>query len=80
MRTIAEGLIFREAAAAELWVLNCAGDITFAIDEINGSGNTKRSALGIDKDFCVIAHLMTVGLSRGNRAAPANVMGGVAST
>ncbi len=80
MRTIAEGLIFRAAAAAELWILDCAGDVTFAIDEINGSGNAYRSALRIDKDLCVIAHLMTVGLSRGNREAPANVMGGAAST
>ena len=80
MRPIAEGLIFRAAAAAELWVFYGTGDIAFSIDEINGSGNTNRSALGIDKDLCVIAHLMTVGLSRGNREAPANVMGGAALT
>ena len=37
MRAIAERLIFREAAATELWVLNGAGDIAISIDEINCS-------------------------------------------
>ena len=80
MRSIAEGFIFGKSAPAELWILNCAGDVAFSIDEINGSGNANRSTIGIDKDLCVIAHLLTVGLNRDNREAPANEMGGAAST
>lgn len=40
MRAIAVRLIFREAAAAELRVLDSAGDIALSIDEINCSSNT----------------------------------------
>ena len=51
MRTIAEGLLLREATTAEFWVLNCAGDIAFSIDEIHGSRDADRSALWIDESF-----------------------------
>lgn len=40
MRTIAERLIFREAAATELWIFNGAGDIALGVDELNRSRNT----------------------------------------
>lgn len=32
MRTIAERLLFREAAAAEFRVLDCAGDVAIGVD------------------------------------------------
>ena len=80
MRSIAEGFILGKAATAELWILNCAGDIAISINKIHSSGNANRSTIGIDKDLCVIAHVLTDGLSRDNREAPANVKGDVAST
>ena len=49
MRAITEGLLFREAAAAELGVLDCAGDIAIGIDEIDCSSDADRTALGIYK-------------------------------
>ncbi len=51
MRTIAEGLLLRKAAATELWVLDGAGDIAISIDEIHGSRNADRSALGVDESL-----------------------------
>ena len=39
MRSIAERLIFREAAPAELWILNDAGDVAVSIDEFDSSGD-----------------------------------------
>ena len=39
MRTIAERLLFREAAAAELWVFNGAGDVAISIDEVHRAGD-----------------------------------------
>ena len=35
MRAIAEGLLFREAAATELWVFDGADDISISIDEFD---------------------------------------------
>ena len=40
MRTIAEWLIFREAATAELRVFNGAGDVAISIDKVHRSGDT----------------------------------------
>ena len=37
MRTIAEWLLFREATAAELWVLYGAGYVPICVDEFNYS-------------------------------------------
>ena len=56
MRPIAERLIFREAATTELWVFDGAGDIAISIDEVHGSRDADRSALGIDEDFDVLSH------------------------
>ncbi len=53
MRTVAEGLIFREAAATELWVLDGAGDIAIGIDKVHCSGDANRSALRIDENLDV---------------------------
>ena len=54
MRAIAERLIFRETAAAELWIFYSADDIAIGIDEINRCRYANRSALGIDKDLSPI--------------------------
>ena len=51
MRTVAEWLIFRETAATELWVFDGAGDIAISIDEIHGSRDADRSALGVDESL-----------------------------
>ena len=51
MRAITEGLLFREAAAAELGVLDCAGDIAIGIDEIDCSSDADRTALRIYKSL-----------------------------
>lgn len=56
MGAIAERLIFREAAPAELWVLHGAGDIAFGIDEVHSSGDADRSAFRIDEDLHIICH------------------------
>ena len=80
MRPITERLIFREAAPAELWVLDGAGDIAISIDEVHGSSDANRSALGIDEDLDVLSHLFTFGFSRDNREGLVSVMGDVAST
>ena len=56
MRPIAERLIFREAATAELWVFDGAGDIAISIDEIHDSCNADRSALWIYEYFDVLCH------------------------
>lgn len=39
VRTIAERLLFREATAAELWVLDDASDIAISIDEFDYARN-----------------------------------------
>ena len=39
MRGIAEGRIFSETAAAELWVLHRAGDAAISIDKVNGASD-----------------------------------------
>ena len=80
MRPVAEWLIFREAATTELWVLDGAGDIAISIDEIHRSCDADGSALRINEYLDVFSHLFIVGLSRGNREALVNEMGGVAST
>ena len=54
MRAVAEGLILREATAAEFWVFDGAGDIAISIDEIHGASDADRSALGINEDLCVL--------------------------
>jgi len=54
MRTIAEWLLLREAASAELRVLNCAGDIAIRIDEIHSACNSDRSTLRINESFDLI--------------------------
>lgn len=56
MRAIAERFLFREATTAELWVFDGAGDVAISIDEIHGSRNADRSALGINESLCVIGH------------------------
>ena len=80
MRPVAERLLLRETTTAELWVLNGASDISFSIDKVDRSCDANRSALRINEYLDVFSHLMTVGLSRGNREALVNEMGGVAST
>lgn len=47
MRTIAERLIFREAAATELGVFDSVGDIAICIDELDCAGDADRSAFRI---------------------------------
>ena len=47
MRTIAEGLIFREATATEFRVLDCVGDIAIGIDEFDCAGDADRSAFWV---------------------------------
>lgn len=47
MRAVAEGLIFREAAAAEFWVLERAGDIAISIYEFDSPSNADRSAFWV---------------------------------
>ena len=37
MRAITEGLLFREATAAEFGVLDCAGDIAIGVYEVDCS-------------------------------------------
>ena len=49
MRAIAEGLLFREAAATELWVFDGADDISISIDEIHVSRDANRSALWVNE-------------------------------
>ncbi len=78
MRAIAERLLFREAAATELRVLDGAGDVAICIDEIHNPRNANRSALGIYESLNVLAHRLT--LNRDNREVLANVMGDEAST
>lgn len=56
MRTIAEWLLFREAAATEFWVLDGAGDVAISIDEIHCAGNANRSTIGIDKSLHILTH------------------------
>ena len=56
MGAIAERLIFGEAAAAELWIFDGAGDVAISIDEVHCSSDTNRSALGIYKYLDVLAH------------------------
>ncbi len=80
MRTIAEGLLLREATTAEFWVLNGAGDIAISIDEVHCSRDADRSALRINEYLDVFGHSFTVGFSRGSREALVNEMGDVAST
>ena len=78
MRPVAEGLIFREATTAELWVLHCADDIAVSINEVHSAGNSNRSALGINEYLDVLCHDLT--LNRGNREALVSEMGGAALT
>lgn len=56
MRPIAERLIFRKAAATELWVFDGTGDIAISIDEIHGSCDADRSALRINEYLDVLGH------------------------
>lgn len=47
MRTIAERLIFREAAATELGVFDSVGDIAIGIDEFDRAGDADGSAFWV---------------------------------
>lgn len=47
MRTIAERLIFREAAATELGILNRAGDIAIGINEFDCASDADGSAFWV---------------------------------
>ena len=47
MRTIAERLIFREAAATELGVFDGAGDIAISIDEFDCAGDADRTTFWV---------------------------------
>ena len=61
MRTIAEGLILREATAAEFRVFDGAGDVAISIYKIHCSRDADRSALGIDEDLCVLRSVIAHG-------------------
>ena len=54
MRTIAEGLIFREATAAELRILDRARHLAISVDKVNCSRNANGSAFWVYKDLDVI--------------------------
>lgn len=54
MRTVAEGLLFREATTAEFWVLDGADDVAIGINKIHRSRDSDGSALGIHESFHVL--------------------------
>ena len=56
MRTIAKRLLFREAAATELWIFNSAGDVAIGIDEVDSSSDANGSALWINEYLDPISH------------------------
>ena len=62
MRPIAERLIIGKTAAAKLWVLDCAGDISISINHLYRASNSNRSAGGIDNDLWIFAHHYRFGL------------------
>jgi len=49
MRAITEGLLFREATAAELGVLDCVRDIAIGIDKVDSPSDADGTALRIYK-------------------------------
>ena len=51
MRSIAEWLLLREAAAAEFWVFDGAGEIAISIDKIHRTCDADRSALRVYERF-----------------------------
>lgn len=54
MRAIAERLLFRETAPAELRVFNGAGHVAISIDEVHCSGDSNRSTLRINESLDLI--------------------------
>mgnify|MGYP006895934538 CR=1 FL=1 len=59
MRAIAEGLIFREAATTELWVLDRLNHIAVGIDDIDNTCDADRSALRVNESLCIRHELPT---------------------
>ena len=53
MRSIAVWLLFREPTSAELRVFTGLNQISLGIDHVHGSGNSDRTALGIDEDLWI---------------------------
>ena len=53
MRSIAVRLLLGEPTTTELRVFTGLNQISLGIDHVHGSGNSDRTALGIDKDLWI---------------------------
>ena len=53
MRSIAVWLLLREATSTELRVFTSLDEISVGVDHVHGSGNSDRTALGIDEDLWI---------------------------